>query len=176
MPIPQSAKYVPVSLKFTALFNTPLVGGYSFETSVNKGIELLKFQQNAWYFLDIISVGGTISELDYCNSIRDIPTLILRKAITGERVYTRPLTIPKYSETRELSVFCNSDKGYASAAQDNSDRLVADLDGSLNQIAATVGLSEISLLMSIAIFQMDEAGYNEAMRQPLTKEFSQKLR
>ena len=172
MPIPSSAKYLPVSLKFTGLFNVPAIGKYSFDTPVNKGVELLKFQPNSWYYLDIISIGGTISELDYCNSIAAIPTLVFKKSITGERVYTRPLTIPKYSETRELSVFCNSDKGHVSAP----DLLIADMEGSLNQIAATVGLTEISLLLCVAIFQMDEAGYNEAMRQPLTKEFSQRLR
>lgn len=178
-PIPPSAKYLPVTIGFTALFNNPAVGQYSFDTALNRGVELLKYQSNSWYYLDVLSVGGTISELDFSNSIATQPTLILKKSITGERVYSRDLVIPKYSESRELSVFTNSDKGTAlkyPGAPQVSDTLVADFECVLNQIPVTVGLAQISIGMVIAIFQMDEAGYNEAMRQPTTREFSQQLR
>jgi hypothetical protein len=159
--IPPRGIYLPVSLRFTGLFNTPEIGRYSFNTALNTGREVLKFQANAWYFIDAVAIGGTISELDYCNSIDRIPTLILKKSITGERVYTLPLTIPKYAESRAMCVYCNSDKGY----RDNPDKLTADFEGSLNQIAATVGLPSISLDIVLTIFQIDAAAYNEAMRK-----------
>lgn len=178
-PIPASAKYIPVSAVFTGIFNTPAIGQYSFNTPGNQGIELLKYQSNSWYYLDVLTIGGTISSLDFSNSIASPFSLVLRKSITGERVYSRDIGIPLYSESRELSVFTNSDKGsdpkYPGGPQ-RSDILVADLGGILNQISSTVGIAQISLSLVIAIFQMDLASYNEAMRQPVTAKFSQQLR
>jgi len=176
--IPHNAIYLPVSLIFTAQFNNPAIGRYSFNTAANRGRELLKFQPNTWYFLDAMSVGGTISEPEYCQSIYEIPTLVLKKSITGERVYTRALTIPKYSENRELTVFTNSKKGSPRipGGIQNEDTLVADLEGILNQIPATVGQATISLNFAISIFQVDEKEYNRAMLDTTAPSYGQKMR
>ena len=176
--IPHNAKYVPVSLIFTAQFNTPEIGRYSFDTTVNKGIELLKFQPNTWYFLDSMSIGGTISDEEYARSIYRLPSLTFKKSMTGERVYVRSITLPKYSENRELTVFVNSDKavgGTPSTVATKSDTLIADLEGSLNQIPETVGQSFISLNLAISIFQIDEKYMNEAMRSKMSKTFANRI-
>src|SRR5271157_4952358 len=170
--IPHNAKYIPASVIASAQFNTPTVGQYSFVVPGNTSIPLLTYQPNTWYFIDSLSVGGNISEEEYCQSIAVLPSIVFKRLIgfggVPESVYTYPLPIPKYAENRELAVFTHSDK--------KDDKLIVDVSGILNQIPATVGISPISLNFAIAIFQMDEKGFNEAMRQEISPSFGQAQR
>jgi hypothetical protein len=170
--IPHNARYIPASVIASAAFNVPTVGKYDFGVSANTGISILTFQPNTWYFIDSISIGGTISEEEYCQSISVLPSIVFRRKIgfggVPENIYTYPLPIPKYSENREVAVFTHSDK--------KDDALIVDVAGVLNQIPPTVGTSPISLTFAISIFQIDEKGYNEAMREAISPKFGQAQR
>jgi hypothetical protein len=170
--IPHNAKYIPAAIVAKAYFNTPTVGKYDFNTAINTAIPILTYQPNTWYFIDNIAFGGNISEAEYCQSI-DVMPLIAFKRLIGfgnvpENIYTYPVPIPKYSENRELAVFTHSDK--------KDDKLIVDITGTFNQIALTVGVSPISLNIAVSIFQIDEKGYNDAMRQEMAASFGQSNR
>lgn len=144
--IPRSSQFIPTKNIFTANFNNPIIGKYSFDVPANKNIELIEMKKNSVYLIERLSVGGNIGEEDYFSALEIPPELILKKSISGERVYPRPIPVLNYCDGAEVVAWVLSAK--------MKDVLTCTLSGLLRQTAALNGVIAINLSVSFSIYEI----------------------
>ena len=167
--IPHQTRFLTPAMEFTALFNNPVLGAYSFQRAANQNRVVIELQPNSIYLIEQINIGGTVDELIYLNALSTVPRIEMKYGITRESVYTHPLFILQYYRSREIPSFIKSDKG--------GDALTMDIfTGELAQTADLVGIPSITLYVTLSIYQIDERGYNEGFRNTLKPEFGAGLR
>ena len=154
--IPEKARYIPTENTFSASFNTPTFGVYDFGIAANTNVSVLKMQANTVYFINALSIGGNIASEDFLSSISTTPKIYLKRKNSGENVYTSPIPILRYFDNKEISAWSLSDKG--------DDELLITFTGVLNQIIATMGVSPITLAVSLSIYAIDDNIWNAAFR------------
>src|SRR5574343_288405 len=94
--IPQQARYIPTSTIFTATFNNPTIGRYDFNVAGNQNILVEQLKPNVVYLIEKYSIGGNISELDYLGSIVDFPLLTIKRSVSSQIVYQKPIPLTNY--------------------------------------------------------------------------------
>jgi len=166
----QSLRYIPTQNIFRGPFGSPVPGKYSFGTpGISSAVTLgnlnqvvIDLQAHSWYLIERTFAGGNISAEDYLSSIDAsapslIPQYTLKKKLSTDIVYVRPVPIIQYFQDRESPVWVNS--------QLDKDQLLISFQGGLVQIADTVGMSEIDLTIGLSIYQVSDADHNLIMQQ-----------
>jgi hypothetical protein len=149
--IPDKARYIPTSNSFTAAFGAPVIGQYSFNVPANVNQVVYAMDANSVYFIDTISIGGTVSGEDYLAAILTLPLITFRRLQGNEHIYTQKMPVPTFAQSRSVSCYVKSDKG--------GDAITMDFSGVLNQIANFVGIATITINVSCNLFVMDNAAY-----------------
>jgi hypothetical protein len=162
--IPHTALYIPVTLKASAIFNTPILGMYKFNLT---GLMLMDYDLNSRYFFDTMTVGANVASTNFSAAIIDTPKISLKKSISGENIYVREIPIPLLSENRDVTVFTSSDR--------DGEDIIADVTGTLQQTSDLIGVGQIDLYICFNVFKMDEKSYNIAFRNTLTSQYSRKV-
>lgn len=171
--IPHQARFFTTSNRITADFNTvdgvaTGSGQYDFNQAVNQQLKICDLFRNSVYLIERLNVGGTISEEIFLNSIATRPEIILRKKLGNQAVYKQPIPIVNYIDGMEITNFIKSDIA--------GDELQLNCTGLLNQIAETVGVSEISLELSFNIYAIESSYWNTNFRNNLLKSAGEQLR
>jgi len=154
--IPQQSRYIPTSTIFTATFNNPTIGRYDFNVAGNQNILVEQLKPNVVYLIEKYSIGGNISELDYLGSIVDFPLLTIKRSVSSQIVYQKPIPLTNYADGLDCSVFIHSDK--------QNDFLTLSLSGVLTQLPSMVGINEVKLHVSFSLYAIDSSYYNAAFR------------
>lgn len=165
--IPPQSRYITTSNIFTAQFNTPTVGVYDFNIAGNTGQKICDLYQNTVYLIDRLTIGGTVSEGDYLESIGTLPLLTLKKKVKNEIVYKLPMPIVQYIDDMDVTAWIIADKG--------SEELHADFSGVLNQIAQFIGIASISINISYSIYAIESTIFNNAFRGDLSPNIGQSV-
>jgi len=171
--IPHQAKIIQAANIFTAEFNAvdgiPTgTGQYDFNQLINQRQPVIELLQNAVYLIDTVNVGGDLSEENYLESIDTRPAAVLLRSKTGETVYTKPIPIVNYIDNQGLTAWLVSDKA--------GEFMQISFSGVLNQIAATVGRQFLNIEISLNIYQLDSALYNNSFRNDEKNPYGEFLR
>lgn len=149
--IPRQARPIYTGNIFTGTFNVPTIGVYDFSIPVNENQEVLELYKGTVYLIDKISIGGTIAEEIYNNSINTQMLIKFRRKVDLAPVYKLPFPVVKYLDNSDLDAFVSSEK--------QDDFLTMTVTGILNQIPATVGIVSINLNIHLSIYAMDSTDY-----------------
>jgi hypothetical protein len=166
--IPQTSRFIPTQNTFTATFNSPALGGYSFDVAGNKGQEVLPLQPNSVYLIERLRMSATVDNGDYVSSVVAVPNVILQRSIRNERVYSRPIPVQIYTDGWEVGAWVLSDKA--------GDKLTMTLEGLLAQVPNTVGVASIKVTVSLSVFEISTAWFNSHFRNQLSESIGQSLR
>lgn len=158
--IPHTARFIPTTNIFNALFNVPTIGKYNFETAANTGLHVLDLKRGTTYLIDRISIGGNITEGVYLDSIDSLPELILKRKKSGEIVYKTSFPVVNYVDDQDLIGWVKSEKG--------GDSLIVDMKGILNQTAALVGVLSVRIHVSYSIYAIDSTVFEAKFRGVLS--------
>ena len=154
--IPQQSRFISTSTVFVSTFNVPTPGRYDFNVAANQNVNVIELQKNVVYLIERLSFGGNISEIEFLSSIVDFPLLSIKRSVSSEIVYQRPLPIVNYADGIETAAWIHSDK--------QNDFLTFSLSGLLLQTPAMVGLVNVKIQVTASIYAIDSAYYNAAYR------------
>ena len=167
--IPPDSRLIPTSTRFSAQFNVPTVGLYDFtNTAANQNVTVLNMLPTTVYFIDRISVGGNITEAQFLESINTFCFLYFKKKLNNRNIYQAPIPVMNFIDSGELSNFFFSDKG--------DDELNLSFEGILNQLPSMIGISPVSIQISLNIWAIDANYFKGAFRDVLDISIGQKNR
>lgn len=149
--LPRRIRYIPAAAIFTATYNAPTVGKYDF--AGQQQVFIAKLLPHTVYLIDSVSIGGNVSAEDYLSSIDSTPIFTLRKSLNNEAIFDVPFPIQGFSIDRQIVHFFRTGL--------NNVGLIADINGTLNQIAPFIGIAEISLTINLSIHAIDESGFEK---------------
>jgi len=137
---------------FESTFNIPTLGKYDFTIPANREKKIMDIVNTQLYYIDYVILGGTISEEIYLNSIDplDVPRFYLSMKNTRKKVFSKDFPLVSF-QTFETAQFINSDQ--------SQDELLLTMEGRLNQIADTVGISAIRLRISMMIYEISDCKF-----------------
>ncbi len=155
--IPTQSRFISTSTIFTAQYNVPTPGRYDFNVPGNQNVNVIELLPGVVYLIERISTGGTLGENLFLESIDLFPQLTIRRSLSSQIVYQRPIPIVNYADGIESSAWIISDLGSA-------DNLTLSLTGSLIQLPAMVGIGSIRIQVGLSIYAIDSAYYNTSFR------------
>lgn len=166
--ISHKARFFPTGNIFTASFNSPEPGKYSFNASGNYNQKCFEMQKNSAYLIERINIGGNVSEEIYNNSMEITPVLTLKTSKSGVHILEKPFPIVNYIDNQDISTFLYSDL--------EGDTVTLTMNGTLKQIPDTIGEVRIILTVSFSIFAMDSTTYFRYFRDAMEKDAGKELR
>lgn len=145
-----SVKALPIETnnRFSAQFNNPTAGEYDFGIAANTDqVVIANLNPNFVYLIDRVSFSASIPEGVYLESVTTTatPSARLRFLNTSYGIYPRPLPGVNYKDNLEWRFFFWTEKA--------NDQLLVTFDGSLQQVAATVGIPWIYANLSFVIYE-----------------------
>lgn len=149
--IPRSSLFYSTRNIFTATFNNPVLGKYSFNVSGNENVQILELKKNSVYLIERMSAGGNIPEETYFSAQEVNPELILKRSISRERIYPRPIPILNYVDGAEIVAWVISNK--------KTDFLTATFTGLLRQTALLNGETSISISINLSIYEISNTQF-----------------
>jgi hypothetical protein len=149
--IPKSSVFISTKNIVIANFNIPVVGKYSFDVPANRNIPIVEMKKNSVYLIERLSIGGNVGEEEYFSALENAPELIIKKSISNERVYPRPLPVLNYADGAEVVAWVASNK--------KDDILVFDCVGLLRQTAVLNGVPSISLSVSFGLYEISNTEF-----------------
>jgi hypothetical protein len=135
--VPLKSIFIPTHNVFTANFNSPVIGQYSFNTPLNTNVFVLKMQPDSVYMIDRITVGANIDESIYLNSIVDFPRISLRRKNNKMNLTPLPYYINNFAR--------NSDFVVLQSAGNDTEEMLMTVNGLLNQIPDTIGVLQLKI-------------------------------
>jgi len=142
--ISKSGLPVETSNIFTGTFNAPTIGVYDFGVAGNTDQLVLNLNPNYFYMIDQLSLSATVDEGVYLRSLNVNPFARLRLRSQPTFLYPFPIPAINYKDGINFNYFFNT--------MQSNDALLMTLDGVLNQVAETVGVPTISILISFVIY------------------------
>jgi hypothetical protein len=173
-PIPSDSEYIQPSSKFTANFNVPVLGKYSFNVAGNTNIVVLPLQLNTIYLIERISIAGDIPEDRYLEAmdnslpVNSNPFLSLKYSIGTEHLHKFPLPVLNYTDDQELVIWCFTEK--------KNCNLIATFTGLLMQTAYLVGKSSINIVVSFSMYAISNTEFTKSFRGLVNKNIGKSLR
>lgn len=158
--IPHTSRFIMTKNIFTATFNSPTAGKYDFGKAANTGVSVQKIFKGTLYLIERVSIGGTVPEGDYLESIETIPELKLRTLKTGAIIYKLPMPIVNYIDDQDIVGWVLSDIG--------DDELIADMTGVLDQTANLVGIASVKINISYSIYAIEDINFKIRFRDRLS--------
>ena len=174
IPLPlQATNYLPTSNVFTAAFNTPVPGKYSFSVDANAKQRVIKLEPQTMYLIERLFIAGDIPAESYLASLdlssaATLPAIVFSKKRGNNTVHAARIPIVQYVQNREVPIWIYSDKG--------DDELLVTFTGILNQVAATVGKNTLNIALDLSIYQISEKGYSVGMRTAVAPSFGQTIK
>jgi len=160
--LPKTSKYYQTSNKFTATFNTPTSGEYDFNISGNVNQPVLSMRKGSLYLINQITVGGTISQEEYLGNVVSVPLLLLNFQSESQRIYPLRIPVVQYVNALEASSWFSNDI--------DKNKLQATLNiGQLSQDAELVGVSSISLTLTMSIWEIIDNGFIQSFKKPTNR-------
>jgi hypothetical protein len=153
--IPKRSNFFQPHAQFTGVFNAPAVGKYDFGTAANRGVVFMELAKGSIYLLDKITFAATIAEGDYLLAIENTPQLLFRYEKDTHPVFQKPLPMVNYIDGQETVAYVETTIG----AKRDSDKLVGDFSGLLDQHANLVGVSEIVADVQLNIYEVYDQGW-----------------
>lgn len=160
--IPRTARFIQTSTEFLTKFDLGNGGNSTYDFSIidnttnfvdNTKIPILDTDINSVYFINNMSVGGSIDESDYLDAINIVPELSIRRKVLDEIVFSKPIPIVNYYKNQDVSTWFKSDK--------LGDGLTGTLTGILNQPQSLVGVTTIKIFVTFGIFAIDANTFNQ---------------
>jgi hypothetical protein len=155
--VPNSSLFRNPSAKF--IFNYMTAGIHAGKYYCNASIlSILPLKLNTYYLIDSISISGSVPETVFVDSI-DASNILSFELIRYQRrelITSEPIAISQYYKEKTISSHVTCNKG--------NDGINIRVNGILNQVAETVGVSSISLVISLATYEIDGKAYNETIR------------
>lgn len=158
--IPHNARYLQTKNIFTATFNNPELGKYDFGVAGNTDVKIQDIFKGTIYLIERVVVGGNIPEVDYSGAIETFPQIKLRFKKTKTIVYKLPLPIVKYYDNLDVVAWVYTDIG--------NDELMADFTGLLDQTADLVGITEVKINVSFAMYAIEDTNFKIRFRDKLS--------
>lgn len=147
---------IETSNVFVATFNTP-PGRYGFtQNQANRDQLVIPINNRYVYLIDRLSYSASVAEGTYLRSLAVNPTLRLKLRNTPQPLYPYPLPAINYKDGLEFNFWFQTKK--------KNDELLITMEGELNQVAETVGVSEIVAQVSIIIYQEENLDKITQMR------------
>lgn len=163
-----------MSINFSADFNSPVVGKYSFNKEANIGVVLLQpLVRTSVYLLDRYSFSANVPEGSYLEGLQntDQPAAQLRYQKDGTPIYQRPIPCTNYVDNAEsLAYFYSQD---SSQEQSQADKVLVDFRGELQQPFSLVGVTTIITNLSFSIYEVIDENWIRVFRER-TKQLEQR--
>jgi hypothetical protein len=155
--IPKSSLFRVVAVKFAFDFQTSGIYAGKYLCTDNEE-EILKMKTNTVYLIESASVSGSIPEEVFVNSVVSSSFLSfhIKRLQRSQLVTSEPVLISQYYKEKNISMHTDCNQ--------NNDGLKICIAGVLNQVAETVGLSSISLVVSLSTYEIDGELYNRQFR------------
>ena len=166
--IPHTARYIPTTNVFTALFNNPTPGKYDFDIPVNKNMLVEKMLPGTIYLIDRVSIGGDINEGVFLDAIEVLPELTLRKSLTEEIVYKKPMPIVQYIDDQDIIAWVKTDK--------TNESLTVDLVGILDQTTELIGEIDVKIFVSYSIYAIESSVFEYWFKNTLSNQVGEQIR
>lgn len=166
--IPKRSIYIPTTTRFVATFNNPTAGAYDFGIAANVEVPVTPITRGMIYWIDRISFSATTPEGDYLSSIITQPELILTWQQDGTRVFSRPLPLVNYRDGQEVNTAIESTKG--------NEILLATVTGVLNQVPAWIGITDITMQISLDLYQIYDLNWIRHWRDNTEPKLGAELR
>ena len=149
--IPKDSRFIQSVNLFTATFNNPALGQYSFNIAANIGQIVFPITKTSIFFLERYSFSTTMAEGVYLENVATLPVFRLRRQSDGLVIYKRPLPCVNYIDNAEAICFFNSDN--------ENDNLLCDFTGILNQSAALVGVNTVTAQITLNLYEIVESNW-----------------
>jgi hypothetical protein len=161
----QATQYHSTVNVFTADFNDPEAGKYSFNTAENENQLVLPMEINSYYLIERIFVSGNVASEDFLSSMDEdnLPYIRIRRSKDSVASHARNIPVLQFTQNRESPIWVKSDK--------KDDTLIMTLRGIFFQIDNTVGIDPLVVTVGLSIYQLNETYFNEAMRTSLLPSF-----
>jgi hypothetical protein len=169
--IPHTARPIKVSIEASAIFGAPVLGKYSFSTPLNTDILVFTPKSGVVYLVERLAWAATIPGETWSGSCQ-----IARPNFS---MYTKrgnqKITIDPYPYT--LSQPTQGTDFVSWMLQPQVDKPVyAAVSGVLNQVAETVGRSQIDVSIDLDIYEISTTEYQRAFVDQLSKQTGQQIR
>lgn len=152
--LPLTSRYIPTDTTFTATFGTPTAGFYDFGTAANTNVSLVQLQPRSVYFLDHFQVSGNIASEDFLSVISTQPTLLFKKKLSAETMFTDKIPISVFTPQVYVCNFFRSAK--------DGEYLTGSFAGVLTQNTNLIGVAAVKINIKLALYAMDEMTFNKA--------------
>lgn len=149
--IPHTARFISTSNRFTATFNVPIAGAYSFDVAANINQIVFDMQPNTVYLIERASFSCDIDEGIYLKSILTLPVYRLKKKISKEILYVKEYPLTNYLDDQEVVTWVQSDKG--------GDSITLSVSGVLDQVPETVGETTVIMNISFSVYAIEDKNY-----------------
>jgi len=167
--IPHSAKYYSTSNTFTAAFNVPVLGKYSFSNVAGNELQsVIQMPYNSVLLIERCTIGGNISEGNFLDAINTLPQFTLYRRIDNQIVYPRSQPVNNYVDNKEIVAWVFAEKqqkGFAGPVV--PDELLITFTGLLDQTAALVGVTTIKIFVNFAIYIIQDTRFYKQFRDKI---------
>ena len=161
--IPSDARFIQTLTRFTALFNVPVLGKYSFAAV---GVPVLfPLSKTSIYLIDRFGFSADLDSDVFQNAIINVPVLQLRKKNDAQVIFPKPLPLILYAANCECTSFFNTPT--------EGDQLLADFTGLIDQTAALVGVASVTCQFTLNMYEVLDVDWTKAYKKP-TKSGCQK--
>lgn len=167
--IPHTARFLSPAAGFIAPFNTVEIGKYSFNSTINKTVPVLKMEPNTIYLIERISWGASIPSEIYSGRMDGAPPrLALKTKIAQDLIFAIPYSLANYTNDSPFVAWYKNDLA--------DDEIQAEVTGTLKQSSELVGINSITLSASFAIYAINDARFSEQFRGVLSSNVGEQVR
>lgn len=146
--LPKGSFFRPASKLFTADFNTPELGKYSFNVTANENVDVIGINPSNLYFFSIMNFGATIPESTYLENLEVVPTVDFHLKQSGTQLFGQGYPLTNYLKNNEISAFFWS--------RQEKDFLVGTFRGLLGQNGSLAGIPAIIATVAVNIFEITD--------------------
>lgn len=161
--IPYNSIFVSTSSGFSASY---ALGEYNFDFALNKNHIILPMDPGTIYFIDCMQIGSNLPEDIYNQAIKIRPEITLKKSITGQIVYPRPLYLTNFAFNRPVTAYCETNK--------KGENLLIDCLGNFEQTPEMIGISDIKIEINFQIYAITSKEYQTDYRNQSNSSFTKK--
>jgi len=151
--LPPGTQFYQPLARFTADFNSPLVGGYDWDVAANTDQNLMEIRKNHLYLVERYSFSATINEGVFLAAVLTVPTVGVRIPTESNRlIHPNPIPLVNYIDGLETMMYAYSDQ---------DQYLTATFRGQLSQTADLVGISEVTAQVQFNIYEIKNGAWIE---------------
>lgn len=131
-------------------------------------VDLIAIKPNAIYLIDRVSISASIPESDWQASLMSaIPQMQVSTKLHGN-IYPRPYSLGIYKQDASFSGWYKTDS--------HNDVMQLKASGAINQIANTVGITTINVVIAFDIYEITNTAFQIAFRDIVSGNSGQQVR